>query len=541
MSLAKLIDLQEERAARGLPGHTLRRRSSGFQIRDRTPRGSMQQRWFKGTDSNFGVFQANAEHLSHPQLISLSDMDQLRGRCRWIMASKPLARSIEVNYQTGLVGEHGPQLEVQIPDRTLRSQVARAWTSWSNEAQIFDYRGEDCLTTMLSVAISTLLTDGDIFMRFRPGLHGQPLRMELIDPARVPIRATHHSFDISMGVEVDPAGRPEAYFINPLRFGYKSTSSYYGTIEAERVPADSILHFSIRHHIDQLRGVPLLAVVLVNMHVADEFISSVLQNALLTSNHWLAVQEGDEDDQTLFAPQSSRTEEIMEGEEEEETTVEVQTIYNDRVGIVTVGQGSTISALPKNFPDSATAPFVEATGKQMAAGSGVPMHALMHDYSKVNYSSSKVADVLFRANMGRIHKGLQTAIYSKIYRRWLREMILHRQIDVPAEMMADPALYRHKFYLEKPRSVDPHRDAQTNTTDLQNGTTSRIRILRERGIDPEEFAEELAYEKELLGEQAPPPSPQKPPAAAAAESDEDEESGTMPSADGETGEGEETD
>jgi lambda family phage portal protein len=248
-----------------------------------------------------------------------------------------------------------------------------------------------------------------------------------------------------------------------------------------RVPADQVIHAYRPDSAMQTRGIPWAtpAMYLMNMHRG-------YLEAEVTAARVGACQMG-------IVTNSAGDEFEGEGRNEDETVK----LDAQPGGFLQLSQGQDFKSFAPQHPATAFPAFVKEVVRRIAAALGVSYNSLAEDLEGVNFSSIR-AGLQNERDMWRVHqKWMIESFHKRVFRQWLSAAVMAGRIDISVRDEDDVA----EQMVWHPRGwpwVDPLKDTQSNLEDVQNGFTSRSRVLAERGMDLEDVLNELKYEEELI-------------------------------------------
>ena len=160
---------------------------------------------------------------------------------------------------------------------------------------------------------------------------------------------------------------------------------------------------------------------------------------------------------------------------------------------------------------SATAAFVNAIHRSIAAGLNVSYAALSADLSQANYSSARVGLLSERDNWRILQTWLARHFHQRVFAAWLPHALASGQLKVESAL----AKKYEQGVAWKARGwewIDPLKDTEAAVLAIQHGLESRTSVLSETGDELEDVFEDLANENALakqngltLSEQPPTP------------------------------------
>lgn len=189
--------------------------------------------------------------------------EKLWQRTTYEVSNNPIVRGMIESHQADMIGAEGPTLRVVTSEDDADNKYARAleeiWREWWYDCDINGIiAGPDLLRQWIRMfwqcgdAVTQLVNDSSADTLIKTRVHSiHPRRL-----ATPPERGS--DFNLFMGVERTPTGRPTAYHIDQSAQGeFAMELPRY-----ERINASNVLHVFEQEEPGQARGVPWLASVL---------------------------------------------------------------------------------------------------------------------------------------------------------------------------------------------------------------------------------------------------------------------------------------
>lgn len=417
-------------------------------------------------------------------------------------------------------GEGG---QVTVQDADSNAALESLWSRFGDVCEASGLSWAD----VEALCLKMLASRGELLIRLLPGRGPLRYQIHVLDPMLldVSLNRTWGGNRIRMGVEIDDAGAPVAYWLQMARAG-ESVQGYAIVGRHVRIPAAEIIH---RFEVDepgQLRGIPWLTVGARRLWLTHDFEDSAAvasSNAAKRQGFFVSpngdappgfadtivssVLDAAKAAGKVLTPEEIQT--ITAAAEKYTTTVPGQ--YD------TIPQGYDFRPFESVWPNINADGYIKGQLRGWFAARGMSYVTGGNDLEAVNYSSAQVGIVGEREHWKKTQNRL---------RNWLHRPVL--EAALPLLLLGDRALRTARLadYLAaatwQPRRwapLDPVKAANAADINLRLGLTSRRRLILERGDDPDEIADELAAEAALYG--ALDPNVPRP----AAPSDDDEETG----------------
>lgn len=437
----------------------------------------------------------------------------LWARAAGLARNNEWAQSYLLALDDNVLGPNGMVLQMRltrsqggksVQDAAANAALEAAWARWGERDA--DASGLSWLDTE-SLALQTLARRGELLYRLLPGAGPLGFQIQLLDPTLLDV-ALHRDYQgrrIRMGKEVDDAGRPVAYWLQMARAG-DMPSEYVSVGRHVRIPATEIRHAYLAEEPHQLRGIPWLTVGARRLWLLKDFEESA---AVASSN--AAKRQG-----FFFSPNgdappgfadtivssvldaAKAAGKVLTPDEIQQITAAAEKYATTVPGqFDTLPQGYQFQAFESAWPNIEAGSYVKQQVRGFAAGRGMSYVSLGNDLEAVNYSSAQVGILAEREH----HKKTQARL-----KAWLHQQVF--QAALPYLILATPGLkpsrlaeYREAATWQARRwaPLDPFKAAKANEINLALRLTSRWRLQREQGDDPDEIAAEVAAEEALYG------------------------------------------
>ena len=454
----------------------------------------------------------------------------LRARSKGLARNNEWARRYLLQMRNNVLGPAGIVLQMRLPPSTaparnqrINDAIEAAWWQWAQPGNC-DISGRHGWQDLERLALYSLLRDGEILARHvAAGPHGYQL--QLLNPSvlDVALRRDWHGNRVRMGIEIDDASKPIAYWLIGVKAGDDPRG---GTAIGRhvRVPAAEILHLFDAEEADQLRGYPRLTVGAQRLWLLKDYEKSAAvacSNAakrigfFYTPTGEAPTGFGDQIiSQVLDAAKAAgkilSAEEIRALEESARRfTTTVPGTYD------TLPDGTRFEPHNSAYPNVIYAEYVKACVRGWSAGLGVSYATLGNDLESVNYSSARVGIIDEREGYRLEQSWFLRHFHTAIFEAWLARAL----IAAPAlQSIAYTGLQRYiDAAMWQPRrwaGIDPNKEAAAAETNLALRLTSRRRLIAERGEDPDEIFAEIAAEELIFGPPNLPAGHELPPATA---------------------------
>lgn len=376
--------------------------------------------------------------------------------------------------------------------KTINAGIERAWATWC--------RAENCHTggalhfsDFERTAFGEVYEAGEAFVRLHATRFGDssvPLALELIESERVADDYEIQSPSgarVDLGIERDAFGRAVAYYFHS-RHPNDLRRTFYDRDDIVRVPADEVIHLRQVERWPQARGVPMMHAAITRAHQLGEF-----EDAALVAARIGAAKVG-------FFQASEWAKEALTTEQEADGTASTTVEPGE---FTELPYGYTFQGWDPQYPHENFDPFVRASLRGFAAGTGPSYESISRDYSQSNYSSSRLAALDDRD------------LYRVLQAWWIRSFrdVLHRRwlllaVSAGAIGEIEPGVYyrdRERFEQARFKArgwgwVDPTKEVAAYKEAELAGYKTKGDIIAETagGIDIEDFVEARRLELDML-------------------------------------------
>lgn len=396
---------------------------------------------------------------------------RLRERARYEVANNSYARGITLTLANDLIGT-GPRLQVLTENREANRQIEKAFAEWARAIGL----AEKLRTMKLAKSVDgepfALLTTNDA-LPTAVKLDLRPFECDQVaDPGFLPSTQAN---EID-GIRLDSAGNPSAYYVLREHPG----DSFDLGMKGDWIAAKNVLHWFRADRAGQLRGIPEIVPGLPLLAELRRFTRAVVAAAETAADFAALMKstapaEGDDDD-----PEPMSTLDI-----------------NKRM-MTALPKGWDIFQLKAEQPATTYEMFVRLILREIARCLNVPLNVALGDSSGYNYSSGRLDHQTYFKSLLVERSHLEEIVLRRIFLAWLDEAIM-----VPGLLPAgvDIANLNYHWFWDGWEHVDPVKEAQADTVNLANNTTTLAEVCAAAGNDWEDIlrqrAKELALMKEL--------------------------------------------
>lgn len=364
---------------------------------------------------------------------------------------------------------------------------------WERSPELCDYCGAQAFGTLQKQAKLTALISGDVLVVLQQDeITGLP-RVRLVDGecVQTPFGYAQPELpagnQIKHGVELDPNGRQVAYWL---------VSRDTGQVRVERLAArgpsgrrQAWLVYGTEKLLDEVRGEPLLSIVLQSLNEIDRYRDAVQRKAVINAILAMFIQKDQETigSRPLTGGAVVKGKDVVAGPTNGSRrafnfTEMIPGAVLDELAPGEKPQGFTPNGTDEKFRD-----FEEAIVSAMAWCYEIPPEILRLSFSS-NYSASQAAINEFKLFLNPVRIEWGDSFCQPIYVDWLISEVLAGRLVAPLllEAWRDPKQFdRYAAWISadwsgaiKP-SVDLSKQAGGYTALIEQGLISRDRAARE--------------------------------------------------------------
>jgi lambda family phage portal protein len=429
------------------------------------------------------------------------DLDALRARARDLVANNDYARKFLSMVVTNVVGPNGFALQSLAarpdgqPDNADRSAIESAWAEWSRAGEC-DVTGRHSFADLCRLAMRAVARDGEcLIRRVRDRRFAFGYRLQVLDIDRLDVRhweALPNGNKIVMGVELDPWGRPAAYWLLTRHPGDRMPlGSGTETPTRERVPADDMFHLFIAERPEQTRGVPWMHTAMLRLQMLGGY-----EEAAIVAARTGAAKMG------FFVSPDGTAKDIADsraGIRPSDGTAKDIADGQDAGQFITDAEAGSFGILPEGYDFKPWSPeyptqnydaFVKSCLRGLASGLNVAYNTLANDLEGVNFSSIRSGTLEERDHWMVVQGWFVETFLRPLFLDWLEVALLKGAIVMP-NGFALPAGKLGKFRVHgwqgrRWQWVDPLKDMQTAVLAIEKKLMSPQQVAAQMGVDLED-------------------------------------------------------
>lgn len=429
---------------------------------------------------------AGADHhyRSESQYLKLMEIG------RHFLRDDPIVRP-GIKRLTSNVMQEGFNPEADTGDDVLDQELNERWKEWASEPDLCDISARHDFATMESLAFESIITDGDILTVLMDSGH---LRWFEAHRARTPRNTTR---DVVHGFRLDNFRKPIEVWLtkedlNPWE-SLDRVSDVNKVAMRDEGGNRKVLHCLFPDRFSQTRGITAIAPVVDTAGMFDDIqLAKLIQQKAVSA----------------FALIRKRPIESLDdgtGSEDGETDLDEIAQQVDAT-FRQLGAGMMIDGLPgedwqsfsSNIPNPEYFQHAMLILTVVAINLDLPLPVLLLDPQKSNFSSWRGAIDQARTRFIQMQSWLVTRFHRPVWqwkvRQWMRE---DRAID-RAGLKSNINVLRHKWHPPRWDYIEPLKDAQADSHQLQHFLNSPSRLQARRGRRFEDVASEMARDSGRL-------------------------------------------
>ena len=419
--------------------------------------------------------------------------------------AKGLIRRLVTNeINVGLFPESDPDSRILKTDNvaltTWSETVETRFDMWAESAVTCDYYQESTFGQLQEYARREALICGDVLVVVSQSQRTKMPMVRLVSADRVctPMDSPRAGNTIKHGVEMDSLGRVVAYWVTQDDFTSKRLPAY-GEKSGRRI---AWLVFGTEKRLDEVRGEPLLSVVLQSIKEMDRYRDAVLRKAVVNSILAMFIEKTQDKPGTLpITGGAVRKMNIGPDPTMPNPTNRTYKIEQSMPGVVV--QELQVGEKPVGFNsqgiDLAFGDFEAAIINAIAWANEVPPEILTLAF-KNNYSASQAAINEFRQYINKIWARFGQDFCTPIYKEWLVSEALLGKIEAKGflESWGDPTQFdlfgawsRVKWYGSVKPTTDMLKATRGSQVLVQEGYSTRAR--ESRVLTGTKFSDNVAW------------------------------------------------
>jgi lambda family phage portal protein len=414
--------------------------------------------------------------------------DALRRQSRDMARRNAWAANAIESYVANAIGA-GIVPQPKHPDPAVKELLQSEWLRWTDEA---DAAGLTDFYGLQSLACRAAIEAGECIARLRPRLASDglrvPLQIQLLEPEHLPLTDTRDLGDgnkVRWGLEFDKIGRRVAYHLYREHPG--ETPMFFSGREQTRVRAEYVMHLYKPLRPGQHRGQPWLAPILLALHELEKYDrAELVRKAIATMIVFF--------EQDLSAEGAASASVFGRGGGTDRDGAPMQGL--EPGAYIRVPAGRQVDHSKPVDVGGMYVEFMRAQLRKIAAGLGITYEQLTGDLTGVNYSSIRAGLLEFRRRCEAFqHQVMVFQFCRPVWRAWIQAAALAGVVDARDYAKRPDAYLDVEWQPQAWDWVDPLKDIEALVMAHDNLYTSRTRVIKAMGYDPEVIDREIAEDQ----------------------------------------------
>lgn len=417
-------------------------------------------------------------------------------RARHFDRNEPIVSS-GLDRLTSNVVQEGFTLDVKTGDEALDADLNARWYEWADDPDACDYEGEKTFAEQESLAFRAMPADGDMLVLPLGSGHLQNVEAHRV---RTPMRTEQNVF---CGVKLDPdSRRRQEYWITKEDVDPLRAVAHVRDVQKVKVRDKNgrrqVLHLYHPKRFSQTRGVTALAPPVDYIGVHGDLQYATLVKAQVAACYAILEEIHPEADEAtaLALDASAQTGAKREETLEDGTTATMMGVYP---GMRVRGKrGRVLKGFAPNIPNPEFFPHAFLILTFIAISLDIPVHVLLLDASKTNFSGWRGAIDEARKKFRVWQRRMVPKYHSPIYRWKVRQWLAKDFALAKAAQRSDIDIFGHCWHPPAWRYIEPNKDATAELVVLSNAQNSRRRVFADKGLEWAEVAPEVAADNGLF-------------------------------------------
>lgn len=390
---------------------------------------------------------------------------------------------------------------------------------WGKSPQVCDWKRLNTFGAIQRAARQEALVCGDVLVVLRQSARTQSPTVQLVsgDKVTTPLAGgtrtnLRQGHEIKHGVEFDGQQRQVAYWVKQQDGSFRRLPAY-GEKSGRRL---AWLVYGTDKRLDDIRGQPLLSLVLQSLKEIDRYRDSVQRKAVVNSILAMFVEKNSDKIGSLpLTGGAVKRDQVNISDGTTDGTPRKFNIASQIPGLVVeeLQEGEKIVTKGGEGTDTNFGTFEEAVIQAVAWANEIPPEILRLAFSN-NYSASQAAINEFKIYLNRVWSEFGESFCSPIYIEWLISEALNGKINAPGllDVWRDPSRHDEfaawvsvEWYGSIKPSTDMLKQAKGSKMLVEEGWSTNAREARiTTGTKFSKNIKRLKRENEMKAEAARP-------------------------------------
>ncbi len=365
------------------------------------------------------------------------------------------------------------------------------WLPWATDKDACDISGEQTLDSMASLALRSVIVDGDVF-----ALPTDKGSIDLVEGHRCQT-PTGTKKNVVLGVKMDDNRNRQEFWFTKQDIGFQRA---HLVGDMRQIPARGsdgnrqVLQMYLPKRKSQTRGVSALAPIAnpVSMF-GDTQLAQMVQQQIVSCYTIIHEFPDKFPDSTKGDPAGEEsTEQLGDG-----STRDLEGISP---GVDYIGApGEVIKGFSPNVPSPAYFEFASLTLTLISINLDLPLAVLLLDPSKTNFSGWRGAMDQARLRFQTLYRFVVRDFYEPIFRwkmrQWLATEERLQKFAARADRRTKENILRHIWSDQFWPYIEPNKDAMADALIVKSNLNSERRVLARRGLPIDEIHAEIIADR----------------------------------------------
>ena len=401
----------------------------------------------------------------------------LRARARDLERNNPITNSILMAVKNNVVAT-GFNMQARSDNEVFNKRIEELWEEWCHFENC-DYTKRQSLDDLLKLIMQRKQVDGGILVTFPLDKSREiPLTIQLheVDELTSDNVTLLNNNIISDGVECTLEGMPIAYWIT------QTDADGITLLEPKRIPAENAIFLWNRTRVSQFREItPMASTIVTTKDVGDY-------------NNAVAFQQKTAACTSAFVETTSTAGVMGRIAQSENKQDKVEQIKGGRVQYLAPGE--TVKMLIPSGQAAEVGNYLPLQQRMIAAAMGLSLESTSRNVERVNYSSARQNLLADEVTYKQMRKELIEYFLRPLYKRFVDICYLAGLLDGTGFVPNERQYYKAVWLAPSLGWIDPKKEAEANTINLQNGGKSFQQYCAEQGADWRERIDEMAEAQE---------------------------------------------
>lgn len=415
----------------------------------------------------------------------------------------------------GMVPEPLALLDSGEPDEVFRKQASTLWNDLQPQLSGYGHIGAGGLhgLEMAKLALRETILSGECLVQFVPLTKREqnrrrspiPLAINLVAAERMveydwyaPIEELEPGNFVFRGIEFRPDGSRAAYWLYDVPPA--DPRWWTNKFKAKRYPAEDFLHLYVQDRIGQMRGVPWLGPVMLQIRDLLDLQQNELLASALRSCVAMAIKSINP-----AAPFSTASLNTSTQDAAGNTRSRLQPGSLIRLNANEELTGNAAGGPNVNVPD-----FASFMMRSVATGiPGIKTSTITGDYRQSSFSSERSAENDTWREVEQVQDWFANHFYQPVYDQVIDTAIMSGSVPMPADYLINEYNYcKANWSAPVRKDINPSNEVEADVSKVQNGLESFQSVVAARGknwrdvltgmAEVYEFAQQLNLPEELV-------------------------------------------